>query len=105
MRRLYVAWRHLETRKITPIGLLIQRGEGDDVSYSFGYLEATAGLDGFNPLPGLAALDQRYDSATLFPVFANRLMPRDRSDFPDLERVGHIHDLRQLNGGDPTVTS
>ena len=96
LRRLYVVWRHPETRKITPIGLLLQRGEGDDVSYTFGYLEATAGLDGFNPLPGLAALEQRYDSATLFPVFANRLMPRDRSDFPD-----YLHRLDLQLDADP----
>jgi hypothetical protein len=28
-------------------------------------------------------LYRRYDSPVLFPVFANRLMPRDRADYPD----------------------
>lgn len=82
-RRLFVAWRNPETRQIIPVGLLVQRRLGDAESYSFAYLKLAETLDGFHPLPGLADLHRRYDSLALFPVFANRLMPRDRADYPD----------------------
>lgn len=82
-RRLFVAWRNPETRQIVPVGLLVQRRDGDTASYSFAYLKLAETLDGFYPLPGLPDLHCRYDSPALFPVFANRLMPRDRADYPD----------------------
>lgn len=82
-RRLFVAWRNPETRQIIPVGLLVQRRDGDAASYSFAYLKLAETLDGFHPLPGLPNLQRRYDSPALFPVFANRLMPRDRADYPD----------------------
>lgn len=82
-RRLFVAWRNPETRQIIPVGLLVQRRDGDAESYSFAYLKLAETLEGFHPLPGLPDLHRRYDSPALFPVFANRLMPRDRADYPD----------------------
>lgn len=82
-RRLFVTWRNPETRRITPVGLLVQRQDGDNVSYSFAYLKVAETLEGFHPLPGFPELDRRYDSPALFPVFANRVMPRERPDYPD----------------------
>lgn len=82
-RRLFVAWRNPESRQIIPVGLLVQRRDGDATAYSFAYLKLAETLDGFRPLPGLSDLHRRYDSTALFPVFANRLMPRDRADYPD----------------------
>lgn len=82
-RRLFVAWRSPETRQIIPVGLLVQRRYGAAATYSFAYLKLAETLDGFHPLPGLPDLHRRYDSPALFPVFANRLMPRDRADYPD----------------------
>lgn len=82
-RRLFVAWRDPATGQIIPIGMLLQRRHGDATSYSFAYLKIAETLDGFHPLAGLPDLHQRYDSPALFPVFANRLMPRDRADYPD----------------------
>ena len=82
-RRLFVAWRSPMSRQIIPVGLLVQRRHGDATAYSFAYLKLAETLDGFRPLPGLPVLDRRYDSTALFPVFANRLMPRDRADCPD----------------------
>lgn len=82
-RRLFVAWRNPETRQIIPVGLLMQRRYGDAESYSFAYLKRAETLDGFHPLPGLPDLHRRYDEPGLFPVFSNRLMPRERADYPD----------------------
>lgn len=83
VRRLYVAWRDPETRQIIPVGLLVQRSDNTTPRYSFAYLKLAETLEGFHPLPGLPDLQDRYDSPTLFPVFANRVMPRERADYPD----------------------
>lgn len=82
-RRLFVAWRNPESRQILPVGLLVQRHDSEATAYSFAYLKRAETFDGFRPLPGLPDLHRRYDSTALFPVFANRLMPRSRADYPD----------------------
>jgi hypothetical protein len=87
-RRLYVAWRDPETRHISPVGLLIQRATGSLTMFTFGYLKAAESLDRFQVLPGFPDLHRRYNSRSLFPVFANRVMPRERPDYGDyVERL------------------
>lgn len=49
--------------------------------YSFAYLKLAEQLAHFEPLPGLPDVHRRYDSDQLFPVFANRVMPRRRPDY------------------------
>lgn len=49
--------------------------------YSFAYLKLAERLAHFEPLPGLPDVHRRYDSDQLFPVFANRVMPRRRPDY------------------------
>lgn len=80
-RRLYVSWRDPETRRIHPVGLLIQRARNSGTSFTFGYLKLAEALERFNPLPGFPELHRRYDAERLFPVFANRVMPRERPDY------------------------
>jgi hypothetical protein len=82
-RRLYVSWRE-PSGTIHPVGLLIRREEGADERYMFSYLKLAERLDEFMPLPGLPELHERYESNELFPVFANRLMPRSRPEFDAL---------------------
>lgn len=80
-RRLYVSWRDAEG-SIHPVGLLLVRQPVDaGPQFSFAYLKLAEQLAGFEPLPGLPNLHERYDQERLFPVFANRLMPRSRPDF------------------------
>ncbi|MEO1061941.1 MAG: DNA-binding protein [Actinomycetota bacterium] len=79
-RHLYVTWRHPEG-SIMPIGLLNQRVSGDSVSYEFVYLKLAEQQPLFEPLPGFPELHRRYESRQLFPVFANRQMPRERPDY------------------------
>jgi hypothetical protein len=82
-QRLYVSWRAPEG-SIHPIGLLIRRCDGDGEQFVFSYLKLAEQLHGFRPLPGLPDLYERYESPALFPVFANRVMPRSRPDFDQL---------------------
>jgi hypothetical protein len=82
-QRLYVSWRAPEGT-IHPIGLLIRRCDGDGERFVFSYLKLAEQLPGFRRLPGLPDLHHRYESPVLFPVFANRVMPRSRPDFDQL---------------------
>ena len=90
-RALFVSWRDPILGSIHPIGRLVRRvGPGGEM-YSFAYLKLAERLEGFEPLPGLPDLHRRYDKDRLFPVFANRIMPRSRPDYDLL--AAHV-DLR-----------
>jgi hypothetical protein len=80
-RALFVSWRDPKHGSIHPIGRLVRRVGPDGPLYSFAYLKLAERLEGFEPLPGLPDLHRRYDKDRLFPVFANRIMPRTRPDF------------------------
>lgn len=85
-RSLFVAWRDPESGSIHPIGELIRTLRPDGEHYSFAYLELAERLPGFEPLPGLPDLHRCYRANRLFPVFANRVMPRTRPEFDLLAR-------------------
>jgi hypothetical protein len=88
-RRLYVTWRRPD-RLIVPVGMLTQRLVDDDVSYEFVYLKLAEQQALFEPLPGLPDLHRRYESSRLFPVFANRQMPRERPDYDAFVQRLHL---------------
>lgn len=90
-RALFVSWRDPKLGSIHPIGRLVRRVGPDGEMYSFAYLKLAERLEGFEPLPGLPDLHRRYDKDRLFPVFANRIMPRSRPDYDLL--AAHV-DLR-----------
>ena len=79
-RSLYVAWRRADGL-IVPVGRLTQSENGSSTTYRFVYLKNAERQEDFRPLPGFPELHRAYESAALFPVFANRVMPRDRPDY------------------------
>lgn len=80
-RRLYVAWRRPDGL-IVPVGCLTERAaKRAGTTFSFVYLKAAELEADFVPLPGLPDLHRCYGSDELFPVFANRVMPRERPDY------------------------
>lgn len=84
-RDLLVLWQHPETRAITVIGRLQYDGQ----TYSFGYTRGAAQIEGFRPLPGLRDLRSKYESDSLFPLFAQRVMDPSRPDYETyLSRLG-----------------
>lgn len=95
-RSLFASWRNPASGSIHPVGRLVLRVGPHGEHYSFAYLKIAETLDGFEPLPGLPDLHQRYDSDRLFPVFANRVMPRSR---PEYDVLAQRVDLVQ--GADP----
>lgn len=80
VRHLYVAWRRPD-RLIVPVGRLTQFTGSDGTMFRFVYLKGAERHDEFPGLPGLTDLHQIHESPALFPVFANRVMPRDRADY------------------------
>lgn len=82
VRELLVLWQHPETREIVPIGRLAHDGE----TYSFAYTRAAANVQDLRPLPSLPDLRRRYRRSYLPAVFSQRVMDRDRSDYPDYLR-------------------
>lgn len=87
-RQLFVAWRRPDSL-IVPVGRLTQCPTEQGQMFRFVYLKLAERQEDFAPLPGFPRLYEPYESSTLFPVFANRLMPRDRPDY------GHF--LEQLD--------
>ena len=79
MNALFVAWRPPQTDDTTgwrPVGRLVH----DDGIYRFFYT-AGARKPGFQPFPGMIALDQVYESEKLFPIFENRLLSANRPEY------------------------
>lgn len=80
-RRLFVGWRDSDTGRLTPIGLLVQESDGQRTRHLFSYLKRAEEVPGFKPFPSFPSLYRLYRSNALFPLFSNRVMPRERPDF------------------------
>lgn len=79
-RHLFVAWRRPDGL-IVPVGRLTQRMSPDGTIFRFVYLKGAERNTEFPGLPGLTNLHRSYEEPVLFPVFSNRVMPRDRADY------------------------
>ncbi len=78
MNSLFVAWRPPMPDQTgwRPVGRL----EHDGGLYRFWYTEG-ARKTGFRPFAQMDHLDQIYESDELFPLFANRLLPKSRPEY------------------------
>jgi hypothetical protein len=61
----------------SPIGRL----EFDRGTYRFVYTKGARTAVGFTPFSGMEDLEEIYESNELFPVFANRLLPKSRPEY------------------------
>jgi hypothetical protein len=79
MNALLVASRSADPSKCgwSPIGRL----EFDQGTYRFVYTKGARTAVGFTPFSGMEDLEQIYESNELFPVFANRLLPKSRPEY------------------------
>jgi hypothetical protein len=78
LNALYVAWRGSDPNHgWGPVGRL----ERIDGLYRFYYTRGARKLPGFHPFPQMKDLDQIYESAELFPLFANRLLSPSRQEY------------------------
>lgn len=78
-RSLFVACRCGDngTGEWGPVGRLDRIEDG----YRFVYTKGAQELQGFTPFPGMRELDAVYESETLFPQFANRLLSPSRPEY------------------------
>jgi hypothetical protein len=85
MHSLFVAWRPATPEQAgwRPVGRL----EHDGHLYRFCYTRG-ARKPGFQSFPGMDQLDRVYESEALFPLFANRLLPRSRPEYEAFLRWG-----------------
>lgn len=60
-----------------PIGRLQHDGD----VFRFCYTRGAEAVANFHPFPGMTDFNQIYESDTLFPVFANRLLPESRPEY------------------------
>ncbi len=89
--RLVVTWQHPVSRSIQPVGVLACSTEG----FAFSYLAAASRVLDFRPILGFAELNRRYESATLFPFFAQRVIRPSRPDYS-----AYLHSLALADDAD-----
>ncbi|MBI4203837.1 MAG: hypothetical protein HY527_02315 [Betaproteobacteria bacterium] len=77
MKALYVTWQDPETRRWYPVGRLTYK----DGTYAFAYTRGAKASTNFVPFGRMVNLDVVYLSNELFPLFANRMLPKSRPDY------------------------
>jgi hypothetical protein len=86
MNSLFVAWRGDDSQKGAwgPVGRLDYEGG----LYRFCYTRGARTVGDFQPFPGMPDLEEVYESNTLFPLFANRLLSPSRPEYEAFLRWG-----------------
>ncbi|RIL05600.1 MAG: DNA-binding protein [Proteobacteria bacterium] len=77
MKTLVVTWQDPKDRRWIPVGRLSVSGD----VYRFVYTRGALSSQSFVPFGGMSDLTKQYESTQLFPVFANRLLPRNRPEY------------------------
>jgi hypothetical protein len=82
MKTLYVAWQQPDSKEWIPVARL-NRSDG---KYRFVYTRGVHRARDFQTFSRMDQIDAAYESETLFPLFANRLISRSRPEFRDYLR-------------------
>ncbi|MHB8252825.1 MAG: HIRAN domain-containing protein [Acidiferrobacter sp.] len=82
MKALFIAWQDPKTRRWVPVGRLTY-GDG---TYKFVYTQGAKESKDFTPFGRMSNLEVAYVSDVLFPLFANRLLPKTRPEYADYLR-------------------
>jgi hypothetical protein len=77
MTKLFIAWQNPETREWRPVGQLTRPGN----RYRFVYTKGAERAKDFIPFGRMEDLYTIYESGELFPLFANRLLPKRRPEY------------------------
>lgn len=76
---MYLAWRDPDTTDWRVVGQLSEQ----DGSYFFGYTKGALCSNKFQTFDGMQDLHKRYESRELFPMFKNRILPKNRPEYPE----------------------
>lgn len=82
MKALFIAWQEPSSRRWLPVGRLT-REEG---VYRFVYTRGAKDSQSFTPFGRMRNLEKAYISDVLFPLFANRVLPKSRPEYQDYLR-------------------
>ncbi|KAE8545469.1 HIRAN domain-containing protein [Marinobacter nauticus] len=80
MTTLYALWQDPVSRLWHPVGLLGHSGN----KYYFQYTRGALSSKHFEPFARMRELGKRYESETLFPTFANRLISKNRPEYKSM---------------------
>lgn len=102
MKALFVAYQDAASRQWAPVGRLTQ----EDGRYHFAYTRGAREFHSFVPFGRMTDLKAEYVSETLFPLFANRVLPKSRPEYEDylnwlgLSLTGHdaLEELARTGG-------
>lgn len=76
MKALYITWQDSTSRRWAPVGQLTRQNG----AYRFVYTRG-AKLPSFRPFGPMQDLEKVYTSDALFPIFANRVLTRNRPEY------------------------
>lgn len=79
MKALYVTWQDPDTRQWYPVGRLTHKNG----TYEFAYTRGAKASKKFVPFGRMLDLGTVYLSNELFPLFANRMLPKSRPEYRD----------------------
>ncbi|MGI9305075.1 MAG: HIRAN domain-containing protein [Gammaproteobacteria bacterium] len=79
MTALFIAWQDTHTRLWVPVGRLTR----DDGVYRFVYTRGAEEMPSFRPFGRMQDLHKVYKSEELFPIFANRILAKNRPEYRD----------------------
>lgn len=82
MNTLFVAWKQPDSREWIPVAKLERR----ENRYFFSYTRGVYRAKSFQPFSRMDRLDAVYESSSIFPLFANRLISKSRPEFKDYLR-------------------
>lgn len=82
MKALFVAWQDAKSRRWAPVGRLTHK----DGIYRFVYTRGAQEIADFHPFGRMLDLNQAYCSDELFPMFANRVLAKNRPEYRDYLR-------------------
>lgn len=88
MKALFVAYQDVKSRQWAPVARLTR----EDGRYRFAYTKGAKDLPNFVPFGRMKELDVEYVSEKLFPLFANRVLPKSRPEYSEyLTWLGLTH--------------
>jgi hypothetical protein len=77
MKALFVAYQDPRTRQWAPVGKLTRTAEG----YRFAYTNGAKQFSEFVPFGRMTDVCSTYHSTELFPLFSNRILPKNRPEY------------------------
>lgn len=79
MKALFIAWQDAQSRRWEPVGRLTR----ENGVYRFVYTHGAEVIPNFRPFGRMQDLHKAYKAEGLFPIFANRILAKNRPEYVD----------------------